>query len=361
MFDIYVIRNIINEKKYIGYTSKGYKTRFRLHIKEAYEGNTSRYLCKAIRKYGKENFTVELLETVETHELAVEKEIYYIQKMNTFAHKKGSHGYNATLGGEGVNGKLVPQSMRDKMSKIKKDQLAWVGKNNPMYKKGYLIAGDKHPLFGKNHSSETKSKISQSNKGRHIGINNPASKLTECYSLECKTGKIEMFSSFYEMQQFFISLGMKLNRSIVLGIMRMDKGKKSYKRYKFFREDVTPNDIFSEIRRKYQMKIFEPIELKDHRQGEEHPKAKNMICFASEISTGKIYRFESWYELKRGLGIITGKEITYSSLFKVLTGKYKQTTGYHVFREDITEKSTFSAISDNYEIQKEPSTTSREA
>ena len=40
---------------------------------------------------------LELLETVETDEIACEREIYYIKHFNTY----GSNGYNATFGGDG--------------------------------------------------------------------------------------------------------------------------------------------------------------------------------------------------------------------------------------------------------------------
>lgn len=49
---------------------------------------------KAIKKYGKDNFKIELLERVPLKE-ANEKEKYYIGKYNTY-----NKGYNATLGGQ---------------------------------------------------------------------------------------------------------------------------------------------------------------------------------------------------------------------------------------------------------------------
>lgn len=49
---------------------------------------------KAIKKYGKDNFKIELLERVSLKE-ANEKEKYYIGKYNTY-----NKGYNATLGGQ---------------------------------------------------------------------------------------------------------------------------------------------------------------------------------------------------------------------------------------------------------------------
>ncbi|WP_068775778.1 GIY-YIG nuclease family protein [Paenibacillus sp. FJAT-26967] len=360
MFDIYVITNKINGKRYVGYTSIGYKKRLLKHLNESERGS-SRYLCKAIRKYGKESFSIEKIDVAESHGEAVKKEIHYIHFYNSFAHAKDGHGYNATLGGEGTNGMNVPKSLRMKMSRVKKEQKAWVGDRNPKYRKGYLIQGEKHPLYGKTHSIESKEKISISNKGRFAGTRNPASNLKECFSLECKTGAIEHFASFFEMRMSFQDRGIKLNRSSILGIMRGDVGYRSYKGFIFYREDVTDPLIYCDIKRKYQMRITEPIELQDHRQGNSHPNAKSVLCFAKEICNGRVLKFDSWYELKHGLEKITGKQITYSSMYKCLVGKYKQTAGYKVFRKGETDDVILTALWDELTQQSEPSTTSRKA
>ena len=54
----------------------------------------------AIRKYGMNNFSVEVLDIVETEEEAIELEKYYIKKFQTYYKYKNSNGYNATIGGE---------------------------------------------------------------------------------------------------------------------------------------------------------------------------------------------------------------------------------------------------------------------
>lgn len=360
MFDIYVIENSLNGKKYVGYTSKGYQKRFLEHLNESIHGS-SRYLCRAIRKYGKDVFTVERIDTAETHEEATKKEIEYIKQLNSFAHEKGSNGYNATLGGEGVNGRDVPRSIRQKMSKLKKEQQAWVGVRNPKYNKGSLISGEQHPMYGKLHSSQTKSKISRSNKGRLSGMKNPSAKLLICYSLEHKTGEILKFESFFDLRKHFEEIGLKLNRSSILGIMRGDYGHKSYHGHSFYREDVTPIELFKNIESKYQAGITEPIEQNDYRQGKTHPNAKSVTCFAEDIKIGSLIKFNSWFELKQGIEAITQKKMTYSNMFKCLTGKYKHVLGYKLYREDETDPATFNAVLNKFNKQTEPSTTSRKA
>lgn len=92
--DIYIIKNKINDKCYIG-QSVDYKTRFRKHCEEARRHNYHYKSClyDAMNELGVENFYVELLEAdVEDYD---SKEIYYIQKYNTLH----PNGYNLSNGG----------------------------------------------------------------------------------------------------------------------------------------------------------------------------------------------------------------------------------------------------------------------
>ena len=91
MIGIYKIQNLINGKIYIG-QSIHIKARFNAHKSEARNGNT-RPLYNAIRKYGVENFSFEVIEECSKEKLN-EREIYWIKKYNSF-----HNGYNLTLGG----------------------------------------------------------------------------------------------------------------------------------------------------------------------------------------------------------------------------------------------------------------------
>lgn len=89
---IYKITNTINEKSYIGKTTKSIESRFKQHMHNSKNGNT--YLYKAIRKYGKDKFKIELIETVENdNNLLNDREIHWIKILNP--------EYNMTKGGEG--------------------------------------------------------------------------------------------------------------------------------------------------------------------------------------------------------------------------------------------------------------------
>lgn len=105
--EIYKIINISTGKTYIGqavshilnhnrYRPYGYNGRFRCHISEAFSSkkNQSHYLNNAIRKYGVDDFVVELIEYCET-EKADEREIYYIKEYNSLY----PNGYNLKNGG----------------------------------------------------------------------------------------------------------------------------------------------------------------------------------------------------------------------------------------------------------------------
>lgn len=93
MIGIYKITNNINGKSYIGQSInilqrwKAHKNKFK----------TEEYpLYRAMRKYGIENFSFEIIEECSEKDLN-EREIYWIKFFQSF----GEKGYNLTRGGEG--------------------------------------------------------------------------------------------------------------------------------------------------------------------------------------------------------------------------------------------------------------------
>lgn len=54
-----------------------------------------------MKKYGIENFYIELVEDNISDEDINEKEIFYIKQYNSYIDFENSNGYNATLGGDG--------------------------------------------------------------------------------------------------------------------------------------------------------------------------------------------------------------------------------------------------------------------
>ena len=116
---IYQITNTINNKKYVGKTVQKVQSRFQQHIRYSKKHNTK--LSNAIKKYGKNNFVVKVIETCKTKNELNEREIYWISKILP--------EYNMTSGGEGA------------------------------------ACGEKHPFYGKSLTNEHKKKISFSLSG----------------------------------------------------------------------------------------------------------------------------------------------------------------------------------------------------
>jgi len=91
---IYKITNLINGKLYIGQTIYPLSYRFTNHISDA-KNNRGYAMASAIRKYGKENFKIELLEECSIDCLN-DLEIKYIKQFNSIT----PNGYNLTHGGD---------------------------------------------------------------------------------------------------------------------------------------------------------------------------------------------------------------------------------------------------------------------
>lgn len=103
---IYCVENNINHKKYVG-LSKDCLKRWNDHYSKSYHSSKDddkrKPLYLAMRKYGRENFSFSILEECE-EELLKEREIYWIDKLNTYA-----TGYNATLGGDLPQGHVLSE------------------------------------------------------------------------------------------------------------------------------------------------------------------------------------------------------------------------------------------------------------
>lgn len=95
---IYKITNNINDKVYIGNTSKSIKKRWAEHLRALRkEKCKNRPLYYAMNQYGAENFEIELIEEC-SKDISPDRERYWISYYNSY-----ENGYNATYGGLGSN------------------------------------------------------------------------------------------------------------------------------------------------------------------------------------------------------------------------------------------------------------------
>lgn len=97
---IYKITNLINSKIYIGQTIRSINVRWNQHKSESFNNHGHGYnyhLHNAIRKYGSDNFKIEIIEQCPDEE-RFEEETYYIKKYNSTDPKIG---YNFVIQGTG--------------------------------------------------------------------------------------------------------------------------------------------------------------------------------------------------------------------------------------------------------------------
>jgi group I intron endonuclease len=126
IYYIYRITNIkVNPpKSYIGFSKQIHK-RFLRHFTDAKRGSKL-YFSRALNKYGKKSFILEIIYCSKDKEYTLNTmEEYFIRKYNT--HYKDGYGYNMTYSGEGGNtnfGKKMSEETKEKLriaGKMRKD------------------------------------------------------------------------------------------------------------------------------------------------------------------------------------------------------------------------------------------------
>ena len=140
-------------------------------------------LYNAIRKYGKNSFSISILEDDIPQELLDEKEMYYIDKYNTFR-----EGYNNTIGGGGtkhykhtdiIKHKIGEAIMRNKNKIYTIERAMKISKSNKGVPKSLehrkklseyrlknreLYCGSNNAFYGKKHSDKSIEKMSYSHR-----------------------------------------------------------------------------------------------------------------------------------------------------------------------------------------------------
>lgn len=112
---IYIIKNILNNKCYIGQTiQKRIERRWQSHHFVRKDLNNPSLISLAIAKYGKENFIFSMLAECSSREELDNLERKYIAQYNTLA----PNGYNLMTGG--ASGYIFHEETKKIMSEIKK-------------------------------------------------------------------------------------------------------------------------------------------------------------------------------------------------------------------------------------------------
>lgn len=151
IYYIYKITNTINNKSYIGFTSKEPEIRFSEHVKVSrFRSDIKKgYLHKAIAKYGAENFTLETLYKSFDRNDCLSMENFYIVEEHSIV---SEHGYNLEYGGI-ANKKASLETKKKQSNSHKKKVLSVEHKQNIS-----------KALTGKKHSPEHYTNLCLANK-----------------------------------------------------------------------------------------------------------------------------------------------------------------------------------------------------
>ena len=191
---IYITTNLINHKQYIGQRKiKGDDS------DNQYLGS-GKLITHSINKYGKENFTREILDYASSQEELDYLEGYYIELNHATT---SPFFYNIAEGGKGGS-KFAGWSEQQRLQFSKQCSERLAGKGNPRYgvkltpehrqllseihsnlefkktwqsdefrkKMSEVTQGEKNGMYGKTHSEESKKKISENRKGKTCGTLN---------------------------------------------------------------------------------------------------------------------------------------------------------------------------------------------
>lgn len=145
---IYKITNLINEKVYIGY-SNNIRRRFYAHRSHS----STIFIHSAIKKYGLENFSISILEKVDSEDLLNVAEEGWIAVYDATNSIKG---YNYLKRDRTAKGHEVSQATREKLRKTHREK---------------FLNGAINPMQGKKHSSESIKKMIATKKERSFTYN----------------------------------------------------------------------------------------------------------------------------------------------------------------------------------------------
>ncbi len=225
---VYVIKNKITGKEYVGVTTLTPEERFKVHVATAQGIHKSRYknqpyFYRSLIKYGAKAWKIRVVHSGCATKAGISKnERKFIAQLGTYA----PGGYNTTLGGEGTFGYKMSDEAKQKLRelrlgtkhksstlrkmresrkgmvftkatrmKMSESQLGeknhQFGKKKPEHikrKLSKMLSGENNPFFGKKHSAKTIAKLKKSIKPRY-GSANSASRPVSINKVRYETVK----------------------------------------------------------------------------------------------------------------------------------------------------------------------------
>ena len=157
-FIVYKITCKINNKMYIGQTTETLKQRFSRHMGYQKDEHDTKFY-RAVRKYRAENFYIEELDIAKNQTELDEKELYWINKLDTVNNGYNSKAVKGKCGGDTLSNHPNKEKISEKIRQSK------LGDKNPMRIYGGL-KGERNGMYGKSMSEEAKLAISNKLKGR---------------------------------------------------------------------------------------------------------------------------------------------------------------------------------------------------
>lgn len=226
---IYLTTNKINNRKYIGVDTKNNKNYF----------GSGKAIKLALKKYGSENFTKEILEESEDNKYLFEREKYWIDLYDAI---NSSIFYNMAIGGKGGAGTLIDEDSKNRhivginksidiTIKLRKGKTyeEIYGDRASEEKEKRRLAG-----LGKKYNEERIKKSSESNKGK-IPWNKGKKGVQEAWNKKIYTlihpgGEKEEFIGLDNLRTKIRNINLSLNRfdKINCGNLIINKKEKGY-------------------------------------------------------------------------------------------------------------------------------------
>lgn len=156
---IYKFTHIETGRVYVGQTTQDPNRRRLEHISDSRYTTKEYHFHNALRKYGIDAFTFEVIATADSLEELNSLEIQFIDQFDSIA-----NGFNIREGGG--NKKHNPESIK----RMKEAQKAAHARRRESGTEGGWKRIDGGPMKGKTCSTEHKRKVGEANKGKKLGM-----------------------------------------------------------------------------------------------------------------------------------------------------------------------------------------------